>query len=318
MFSEKIGAWLKLIRAKNLVIIALTQFFVRYFLIKPFFFNYKFALHHSLSDIEFFILVLATWCIAAAGYIVNDYFDIDIDRVNRPEKMMIGRVFGRMEAFRLHLAFNASGVVLGFIAAWLAGNIRLGFILVIAAGTLWFYAKAFKKIFLLGNIAVGLVTSLAILVTLFFETGLFGNPDELILKAAYDEMMIPSVLAYALFAFMTTVIREIIKDAEDVEGDRQFDCKTVPVVLGLKGAKWMVVILCILLVAMLVVVQARFFRENQFIKISYILIAAQLPMMAFIFSLVPATSKEDFSKLSEGMKVVMLLGILSMAVFHYV
>jgi len=163
-----------------------------------------------------------------------------------------------------------------------------------------------------------LVTSLAILVTLFFETGLFGNPDELILKAAYDEMMIPSVLAYALFAFMTTVIREIIKDAEDVEGDRQFDCKTVPVVLGLKGAKWLVAILCILLVAMLVVVQARFFGENQFLKISYILIAVQLPMVAFIFSLVPATSKEDFSKLSEGMKVVMLLGILSMAVFHYV
>jgi 4-hydroxybenzoate polyprenyltransferase len=232
--------------------------------------------------------------------------------------MLIGRVFGRTEAFRLHLAFNIFGVILGFISAWLAGNIKLGFIFVVVAGLLWFYAKTFKKIFLLGNIMVGLVTALTILITLFFETWLFNNPDELILRAAYDEMMIPSVFAYALFAFITTVIREIIKDIEDVEGDSQFDCKTVPIVLGLKGTKWTVGLFCILLVVMLFFVQGYFFREDQFLKISYILIALQLPVVAFIFSLVSANAKDDFAKLSEWMKIVMLLGILSMAVFYYV
>ena len=316
--SEKLLAWLKLVRAKNLVIIAFTELFVRFYLIKPFFFNYKFAIDHSLLDSEFLLFVLATLCIAAAGYIINDYFDIDIDRVNKPDQVLVGRFFGRREAFRLHIAFNIAGVLLGFLSAWLAGNIKLGFTFAVVAGLLWFYAKSFKKIFLFGNIIVGLVTALTILLTLFFETRLIGVADELILKAAYDEMLIPSVFAYALFAFITTLIREIIKDIEDMEGDRQFDCKTVPVVFGVNAAKWMIAFLSVLLIALLALAQRYFFAEEQFLKISYILVALQLPVAAMIFSLVPAASKEDFAKLSEWMKVIMLFGILSMAVFHYV
>lgn len=318
MFSGKLVAWFSLLRAKNLIIIALTQYFVRFFIIKPFFFNYKFVLEHSLSDLEFSIFVLATMCIAAAGNIVNDYFDVDIDRVNKPNKMMIGRAFGRMEAFRLHLVLNFIGIALGFTTAWLAGNIKLGFIFAVAAGVLWFYAKNLKRIFLLGNIIVGLMTAVTIPLTLLIETWFINNPDDLIFKAAYTEMMIPSIFAYTLFAFLTTFIREIIKDIEDIEGDRQFDCKSVPVVMGTGGAKWMISVLCILLIGLLGVVQGHFFGESQFLKISYIFIAVQLPVAALIFSLVTAKTKEDYAKLSEWMKMVMLLGILSMAVFPYI
>ena len=310
-------ALLKLVRIQNLVIIAVTQLFVRFFIIKPFFFNYKFALDHSLSDFEFLIFVTATMFIAAAGYIINDYFDIDIDRVNKPGKMLIGRIFGRTEAFRLHIAFNILGVIFGVTAAWLAGNIRLGFIFAFVAGLLWFYAKSFKKIFLLGNFIVGLMTASTLLLTLFFETRLFQNQNDLIMKAAYSEMMIPSVIAYSLFAFITTVIRELIKDCEDIEGDKQFGCNTVPAVLGSKGAKWMIAALCVLLIGFLFAAQTQLFREYEFIKISYILIALQLPAAALIFNLVPAASKEDFAKMSEWMRILMLLGIASMAVFHY-
>lgn len=318
LIPEKLFAWLNLLRVKNLAIIALSELFVRFYLIKPFFFNYKFAIDHSLSDLEFLLFIAAILCVAAAGYIINDYFDIDIDRVNKPERMLVGRIFGRMEAFRLHVVFNAAGVLLGFLSAWLAGNIKLGFIFAVTAGVLWFYARSLKKMFLLGNILVGIVTAVAILLPLLFETRLTGVKDELILKAAYDEMLIPSVFAYALFAFITTLIREMIKDIEDMAGDSQYGCKTVPVVLGVRGAKWMIAALGVLLIALLMAVQSLLFSEEQFLKISYILIAMQLPVAAMIFSLVPAASKEDFAKLSEWMKVIMLLGILSMAVFHYV
>ncbi|HXH20217.1 MAG TPA: geranylgeranylglycerol-phosphate geranylgeranyltransferase [Chitinophagales bacterium] len=316
--NEWLSALLKLIRIQNLLIIAVAQYFVRFFLLNPFFFNYKFALSHSLSDLEFSLLVLATLCIAAAGYIINDYFDMDIDRINKPDKMLIGRYFGRMEAFRLHLVFNISGAILGFASAGLAGNIKLGFIFVVAAGLLWFYAKTLKKIFLLGNIIVSLLTAVTLVLPLFIETRLINNPDGMILKAAYDEMLIPSVLAYALFAFVTTLIREIIKDVEDIEGDRQFGSKSVPVVLGLKGAKAAVAVFCVIMVGLLFVIQTQFFEEEQFLKISYILVALQLPVFGLLFNLVPAASKEDFAKLSEWMKIIMLLGIASMAVFHYV
>jgi len=315
--KEWLSALLRLVRVQNLLIIAATQYFVRFFLLKPFFFSYKFELAHSLSDIEFLTLVAATLCIAAAGNIINDYFDIDIDRINKPGKMLIGRYFGRTEAFRLHLVLNGIGIVLGCLSAWLAGNIKLGFIFPVAAGLLWFYAKSLKKYFLLGNLLVSVLTGVVILLPLFFETWLLTTRNQVILRAAYDELLIQSVLAYALFAFITTLIREIIKDAEDIEGDRQFDVKSVPIVLGQKLAKTVVAALCLLLIGLLFIVQRQFFREEQFLKISYILIALQLPVIGLLFNLVPASAREDFAKLSEWMKIIMLLGVASMAVFHY-
>ncbi len=314
MIKEWLAALLKLVRVQNLLIIAATQFFVRLFVINPVFFSYK--IEHSLSSFEFILFVAATLCIAAAGYIINDYFDIDIDRINKPQKMVIGKYFSRREAFRLHIIFNIAGAALGIYCAWLAGNIRLGFIFIIAAGLLWFYAKTFKKVFLLGNIIVSIVTALTILVTAYFENWLFLNTDLLTL-AANREVMQP-VFAYALFAFMTTLIREIVKDAEDMEGDRQFGSKSLPIVLGMKWTKGAIAALCLVLIAMLFVAQSHFFKEEQFVKISYILIALQLPAVVMLFNLIPASSKEDFAKLSEWMKIIMLLGVASMAVFHYI
>lgn len=313
MYKAWLAEFSKLVRIKNLVIIAVTQYFVRLFIINPIFFNYK--IEHSLSGWEFAIFVFATLCIAAAGYIINDYFDVDIDRINQPDRVVVGKYFSRREAFRLHLILNIIGAVIGVLSAWLAGNIKLGFIFIVVAGLLWFYAKTFKKVFLLGNLIVGATTAMTILITAYFETGLFNKADQLALTANNEVMML--VLPYTFFAFLTTLIREIIKDAEDVEGDREYDCKTVPVVLGIKATKWVTAFLSVALIGLLFVAQHYFFREEQFVKISYILVTLQLPAATMIFYLVPAKNKEDFEKLSEWMKIIMLLGISSMAVFNY-
>src|SRR5687767_11217628 len=126
---------LKLMRWQNLLIIAVTQYLVRFFIIKPVFFNYK--IEHSLSEWQFALFVLATVCIAAAGYIINDYFDVEIDRINKPDDMVIGNMISKRTAFQLHLVFNAVGVTLGFAVAFFAANVKLGFIFVVVAGLLW-------------------------------------------------------------------------------------------------------------------------------------------------------------------------------------
>ena len=313
MYKEWLFEFSRLIRLKNLAILVVTQAFVRLFLINPVFFNYK--IEHALAGWQFALFVLATVCIAAAGYIINDYFDADIDRINKPGKVVVGRYFSRREAFRMHLAFNVLGALLGVLAAWLAGNITLGFIFIVSAGLLWFYAKTFKKVFLLGNLLVAAFTAFAILTVVFFETGLFGNADLLVLAA--NREVFELTLAYAAFAMITTTMRELVKDMEDIEGDRAYGCKTVPVVLGVTATKWFIAALCVALIGLLFFAQSRFFREELFLRCSYILIALQLPAAALLFYLVPAAQKEDFARLSKGVKNIMLLGIVSMAVFYY-
>lgn len=303
----------KLIRAKNLLLIALTLCFTRLYLINPVFFNYK--IEHALHGWEFALFALATLCIAAAGYIINDYFDVDIDRINKPDNMVIGNFFVRGEAFRLHLVFNGVGIALGFLVAWLAGNVKLGFIFAVIAGLLWFYAKTFKKVFLLGNLLVAILTALTVLVTVIFETNLFYSAD-LLAITANKEVMTPA-LAYALFALLITLIREIIKDMQDVEGDREYGCNTISVVLGVQKAKWFATLFIVLLICCLFFTQRQFFKDGLFLQVSYIFIAVQLPLAALLFYLVPASQRDDFGKLSEWLKIITLLGIGSMPVFHY-
>ncbi len=313
MYSEGLAAFMQIIRVKNLVMIALTQFFVRLFIIDPVFFNYK--IEHALSGIEFYIFVTATLCIAAAGYIINDYFDVGMDRVNKPMRVTIGEYFSRQQAFRLHLIFNIIGVALGIFSAWLAGNVRLGFIFPVIAGILWFYAKTYKKVFLLGNILVGLVTAAVPLVVAYSETKLFTVSNVVTIEAGKEIMRF--TVGYAIFAFLATLIREIIKDAEDIEGDREYGCQTLPIVLGLKTTKVIIASLTLMMIGLLFIAQQYFFRDNLLMEVSYILIALQLPAAGMLFYLVPATTQDDFARLSKWMKVLMALGVASMAVFYF-
>jgi 4-hydroxybenzoate polyprenyltransferase len=180
---------------------------------------------------------------------------------------------------------------------------------------LWFYSKTFKRVFLLGNLVVAFTTSLTILVTYLFEANLFRDMDPI--AAAANEQILPQVLAYSVFAFLATLIREIIKDIQDIEGDREYGCKTVPVVLGIRTANGIVTFLVVVLIGLLFLAQRYYFTEGMFLKVSYILVVLQLPLAALIFYLIPAQTKEDYGKLSDGMKIIMVLGIASMAVFHY-
>ena len=143
----KLIDFFRLIRTKNLLIIAISQYLIRYAIIIPM------TDSKSLSDLQFFYLVLSTIFIAAAGYIINDYFDTRVDRLNN-RKLIIDHTIKRREAILLHFIFSGIGVFLGFFLGWRVGIINLGFINLFCSSALWFYSTHFKRAYLSGNLLI--------------------------------------------------------------------------------------------------------------------------------------------------------------------
>jgi len=209
--------FLRLIRYKNLLIIILTQYLMRWSIIKPILEVYGFKL--QFSELHFFFLVMATVFITAAGYVINDYFDTKTDLVNRPETVIVGRLLNRRWAILLHIILNTIGIGLGAYISFYIGIPILTFVFVLITGVLWFYSTTYKRQFLIGNIIVATLTALVPLMVILFEIPLLNKEYGLLIREMYFDLkhIIFWVSAFALFAFLLTLIREIIKDtARDV------------------------------------------------------------------------------------------------------
>ena len=214
----------KLIRYPNLIIIVLSQYLFRYFILLP-----LMKVEHIepvFSHLNFALLVLSTVLIAAAGYAINDYFDIRTDRINRPHKIVVGRLISRRKAMLTHAAFNIIAVLIGIYLSYTVHSYRLASIHIVISVLLWLYSLKYKAYFLIGNLIVAFVSALTILIVWIFELYAFrtGDPLELA-KLMCDQWLWPYLKfflwAYIAYAFVTSLIREIIKDIEDVEGDKK-------------------------------------------------------------------------------------------------
>ena len=200
-----IESLLKLTRFGNLIIIALTQYFTAGFLIGM----------HTLNDVNLFFLSLSTVLIAAGGYIINDYYDVKIDYINKPDRVVIGKSITRRYAILFHIALSVAGIVIGFYLSWKIGGVN-----VLSVFLLWLYSNTLKRLPFVGNLTVAFLTGLAVIIVDLF----YGKDNSL-------------VLIYALFAFFMTLVREVIKDMEDLKGDNSFGCKTLPIVWGIRKKK---------------------------------------------------------------------------------
>jgi 4-hydroxybenzoate polyprenyltransferase len=238
-------------------------------------------------DFRFFLLVASTCMIAAAGYIINDYYDIKIDLVNKPERVVIGQGITRRYAILFHSLLSIAGVGIGLFLNW-----RIGLINFVSAFLLWWYSNDLKRQPFIGNLVVSLLTALAIvIVDALYRTGNF------------------LIFIYGSFAFFMTMIREIIKDMEDLKGDDTFGCKTLPIIWGVRKTKFLIYF--IMLVFVLTVIALNTFLVN--LPVRYFFIFLFLPMLWLLFSLIRADTKKDFAWLSGFCKVILLLGVLSMA-----
>lgn len=307
---QKFAAFLRLIRWPNLVFIALTQWLVFFCLIRPL---YP-ATDFSLDLLNVLCWIGASVMIAAAGYTINDYFDINIDEVNRPQTLVVDRIISRRWAMLWHGVLNIVGLTLTALAVNWSTHAYLWFANLGCVILLWVYSTRFKKTLLLGNILIAILTSWTILVIFlsqFTGTELFSQPSESLQKLSR------LVMLYAGFAFVTTLIREAVKDMEDRIGDAKAGCKTLPIVWGFPAAKMYTAVWTIVLIVVLLIVHAYILPFGWWAASIYALSALIAPLVIFLSRLIPAQQPNDFKQLSRILKWVMLAGILSMIFFYF-
>jgi 4-hydroxybenzoate polyprenyltransferase len=272
-----IHSLLKLTRFGNLVIIALTQYFTAGFLIGM----------HTLNDFKLMLLSASTISIAAAGYIINDYYDVKIDYINKPNRVVIGKSIGRRYAILFHVLLSTIGIALGTYL-----SLGIGIVNSVSVFLLWLYSNNLKRLPFIGNVTVAFLTGLAVIVVdLFYRT----NSS--------------LVVIYALFAFFITLVREVIKDMEDLKGDNSFGCKTLPIIWGIRKTKLLLYVILVTFAGVVVILN-QLYRALPF---KYHLIFLFIPLLWLLYRLIRADMKKDFTRLSIFCKVIMMLGILSMA-----
>lgn len=304
-------AFFKLIRYPNLLYIGLTQFLLQYCVVAPLLrFNGE---SPSLGPLSFFLLSLSTVLIAAAGYIINDYFDINIDIINKPDKMVLDKIINRRWAMAWHTIFNMAGVSIGFIVAWRIGQIYLGFTQVFCSLLLWFYSTSFKRQVLIGNVMISLLTALAVVVVGFYEKQIYESFEAIM--SPVGRKLIQIIGVYALFAFMISLVREIVKDLEDMIGDSKDGCRTIPIVWGVLPAKRLCYGLLLALQVLILLTELRIALVGWYAAIIYLLVLVQLPCLYIYLQLKKAHLPEHYHKVSSMVKVIMLTGILSMIFF---
>ena len=300
--------FLKLIRYKNLLMVLLTMVLTKYALI------HSFIPNSYLSDFYFSILTLSVLLITAGGYIINDIYDIEADKINKPSKLFIDKTISKKNAWTSYFILTFSGLILGvFISiSQLLPFYSLFFIFTITG--LFFYCKNLKKQILIGNILVSFFVGLTIFLIISFE---LNNHFETTNKGTTNvyKMITPfwSVIGYSFFAFLTTFVREIIKDIEDVNGDLKLKSNTLPIIFGRKRASKVAFFFsAVLLVFLLIILQI---LKSDILFLGYGIIFIILPLLYFLYKLWFSKSKQDYSLLSNILKIIMLFGILSMLLF---
>lgn len=306
-------AYLRLFRWPNLVVVALTQILVRYAIILPLLAQSN--IEPAFSDLAFAMLVAATLLITAAGYAINDYFDLRADRINKPDKIILGKHISRRTAIFYHSLFNAAGVVLGIILSLYVGKWQLAFIFLIIPFLLWMYSIRYKKKFFIGNFIVAVLAALVVAIVWVFEFQALNGAT-----ATHSETLNSISLlvrSYAFFAFLTTLVREIIKDTEDIRGDSKTGCKTIPVVSGIRTTKRIINFFNLALIAVIFAMQLYLVKRDFDLLFVYLIFAVQLPFVLMINKTLNAVEKTDYKALSSWSKITMLAGVLSMLILYY-
>lgn len=309
---QVIGAFFRLIRWPNVLFIALSQLLFYWCIIIPLLPAEYASFPHALTPVLLSLLITASSLIAAAGYIINDYFDINIDRVNKPGKMVIEKVISRRTGILLHFILTTIGVSMSLYVAWHT-NLIIAFANIGCSLLLWFYSTSFKKKLLIGNVIISLLTAWTIIVLYvavhnFYMHNLLASAS---LLEAIKRIYKFGVL-YAGFAFVISLIREVVKDLEDMEGDSRYGCETMPIVWGVPAAKIFIGVWLVVLVSAIVIVQFYVLHFGWWWSAVYSLLFLILPLILIFRQIYFARGSKEYNTVSSNIKWVMLMGILSM------
>ena len=303
--------FLNLIRWKNLLLLALTQILVKFALFESL--KNDYGLETTLTNLQFSLLVLATLCIAAAGYIINDIEDIEADIINKPDKVIVGKYISEKTATHLFILFNSLGVLFGFLMAYSIDKPRYFIIFVFTSILLYIYSTQLKHIILIGNITIAFLVSLSVLLVGVFDLIPAMNNSNNEIQIFFLKL----TLDYTIFAFMINLLRELVKDIEDINGDYKIDVNSLPILLGQVRATKIVFTLSLIPVFTLI-----FYLINNLYKqtyaIAYVLILIIAPLIFISIKLLSAEVKKDYKQISTLLKIVMLSGVLSLLLFQFI
>jgi 4-hydroxybenzoate polyprenyltransferase len=290
-----------MLRVPNLLIIAVTFFILRFLIFIPIYSAY--SAKPGMGEAEYMIMVIITMCIAAAGYIINDYFDVATDRVNRPKQQIIGKQITSGQArttallFSLLVVFASIGLSIA-MHDWLPASL-----LILALAVAWWYAVHLKRTFLWGNIAVSCMSAGTLAMAWLIESHYST------INVEGSGIITNIVTAISIFAFLLSLKREIVKDIEDMEGDKMIRCQSLPLVKGVPFTKTILLILASITFILLVAAQIYLFHFGRNVALVWLLIAVQIPLAFFAIKLTKAETKTDFHFLSSMLKWIMVGGI---------
>lgn len=273
--------------------------------------NSGFLLYYTL-------LVATTILIAAGGYVLNDYFDVKIDAINQPDRLIIGRFISREKAMLLYQVLTACGIVAGLTLAWLLSSFTLALIFIAVPGLLWFYSASYKRQLIIGNLIVAFLAGLSVFIVGMTEIIILQKKfGSLIFETEIPEQIYGWTGGFAFFAFLLTWIREIIKDIEDINGDRELECRTMPIVWGIKKTKMAIWVLSIITLALLFVTYIYFIPFERSLTSKYLVYGIVLPLLLLSYLIFKAKHSYDYHQASTLSKIIMLMGLLYTFIVYY-
>ena len=311
---KTIVAFFKLVRWPNLVFIVLTQVLFCYCFIEPL---HKLGVNTYRDIASYALLISLSVLIAAAGNIINDYFDLNIDLVNKPSKLVIDKTIKRRWAIIWHLVLSAAGVVIGFYLDFKAHTFWVGLSTLLCVLLLFGYSASLKKKFLIGNVLISCLTSwVIVIVFLWYINSFYCTTCTNSELASMDRSLFKFSILYASFSFIISLIREVVKDIEDMVGDAKYGSKTLPIVWGISATKVFVAVWIVVLIAALTILQFYVLQFNWWLSIAYCVLFIITPLVVILQKLYKAHTTAHYHQLSTLVKVVMFTGILSMLFFR--
>ena len=298
--------YLKLIRYQNLLMLAFMQLVFRYLFLAQSYVDL------ALTDFNYILLIFATVCIAAGGYVINNIMDQDTDEIAKPQNRVVGVSITETVAYNWYIGLTIVGVGIGFYLSNVIYKPTFASMFILVATLLYMYATSFKQIPVLGNVVVALMLSTSIIIIGLFDILPAIDADNRFrMKEAFDILM-----HYAIFAFIINLIREIVKDMEDMDGDYQSGINTLPITIGVQKTKIIVGVLTVISIGILAYyVNSNLFELDYVVYYAMILIVG--PLIYFGVKLLNATTKKEFHHLSLVLKIILFFGILSVAVIVF-
>lgn len=305
----------KLFRIRNLILIVLLQFFLREYFISPML--NSFGLTLQLSNLHFYLLLLMTLCITTAGYVINDYFDLKRDYINRnPNDIIVGKNISRRMAMATHFVLSAVGVIIGLYLSYVLHVWVLALLPIFVIGLLWFYSTEYKRQFIIGNIILAFLGVLPILLTVLYEPALF----KAYLSVEYRAIAIlifKVILFFTAIAFGINLLYALVKDLQDLPGDEATNCRTLPIVAGEMASKYTFSIVTVMIIFALFYIQNMQYANEAYVPLMYIVFAIEVPLVLANIMLYLTNKVEKYKYVTFVVTLIMMFGIGSILVLNF-